>query len=923
MTKEKAQKQIHDLILKFEGRKHGEADTETKWLEPLMTALGWDMTSDDVTKREQLGENYPDYTFKIKGSRKFILEAKKIGLSLDGRYKSKTFVEQAIDYARRSDCTWAILTNFSEFRLYSADKTDNNGLVFSIDYTNYDGGTGFEKLWFFSKQSMSEGELDIEGEKFNFKKIRVPIDKILLSDLIHFREILSKDLIKNNEHLKANILLCDEIIQKLLDRFIFIRNCEDRGLEHNKLRAIVSTKNIMKKFRDLCADKNSYGYYNSSLFAPHECDKPTVHFNDEVVSEVIEGLYESRKNKLKYNFNEIKSDVLGSIYEQYLSHLMSKRKKGGLGENLGKKKQQGIYYTPTYIVDYIVKHTLGKVLLGKSRTQVEKIKALDMACGSGSFLIKAFDIFHESYLGELREDDIEKEDAQLSFEMNIGKAKSISPVLKCGIIEKNVFGVDLDKQAVEIAQLNLVLKIQQKVKLPFTNITCGDSLLEDESSDINVGLFEEFKTVKNQQFDVIIGNPPYVDIKELDSKTVRKLFANYPAVENRMNLYSVFVERALQLLKPGGYFGFIIPNSILINESYSKIRKQLLESVCLIEIVRLPDNIFEGVKVETIILIFKKDKKKITTNSCKVLIYNADDQIKVVNERNARSVLYFKQTDWQKDGVINLNLDKGTKKILKKIETATQPLISYCDFSLGLTPYDKSKGHSQDEIKNQVFHSDTAKTKFHKPLLSGSDITRYGIHWSGNSYIKYGDWLGAPRKEIFFTKPRILVRQIVSGNPLRIYAGYTNKDLFNAQIAFNILIKDAFTKDIKIKYLLAWLNSNLVTYYHREKYLDPTKKLFQKILIANAKKLPFIIPAKSVQSRIESLVDSTISVYDKLHKLSDSNTDSKVRLQNQISVLEGRINQEIFKIYNINEKEREEIELSMQPKQKKGQKKLN
>lgn len=600
MNKEKARKIIKDILTKFEGAKHKEAETETKWIEPLMTALGWDMRCDDVSKQEQLGENYPDYTFKIKGNRKFILEAKKIGLSLDGRYKTKTFVEQALDYARRSDCTWAVLTNFTEFRLYSTDKTDDNGLVFKIHHTDYDGGTGFEKLWFFSRQSMLNEELAIEGEKYGFKKIKVPIDKILLADLLHFREILSKDIIKNNEHLKSNINLCDEIIQKLLDRFIFIRNCEDRGLEHDKLIALVKTSNIIKKIRDACSDKNRYGFYNSSLFAKHECDKASVHLSDSVLSEVIEGLYESKKNNVKYNFKEIESDILGNIYEQYLSHLMKKKMKGGLGENLAKKKQQGIYYTPTFIVDYIVKHTLGKALLGKSQAQVEKIKALDMACGSGSFLIKAFDIFHESYLGELRTDDIEEETAQLSFELESGRLKSLSPAKKCGIIEKNIFAIDLDRQAVEIAQLNLVLKIQQKVKLPFTNIKCGDSLLEDEESEVNVGLFEEFKAVKDQQFDVIIGNPPYVDIKELDNKIVKKLFSKYSTVENRMNLYSVFVERGLQLLKNGGYFGFIIPNSILINESYSKIRKLLLNNVCLEEIVRLPDNIFDGVKVETV-----------------------------------------------------------------------------------------------------------------------------------------------------------------------------------------------------------------------------------------------------------------------------------------------------------------------------------
>ena len=167
----------------------------------------------------------------------------------------------------------------------------------------------------------------------------------------------------------------------------------------------------------------------------------------------------------------------------------------------------------------------------------------------------------------------------------------------------------------------------------------------------------------------------------------KKLFLKYDTVENRMNLYSVFVERGLQLLKNGGYFGFIIPNSILYNESYSKIRKLLLDNVCLEEIVRLPDNIFEGVKVETIILIFKKDKSKIENNSCKVLIYNQDKDIDFVSDENADNILSFKQKDWKKDGVINLNLDRNTKKVLKQIDESSKPLDYYCEFSLGLGAY--------------------------------------------------------------------------------------------------------------------------------------------------------------------------------------------------------------------------------------------
>jgi hypothetical protein len=160
------------------------------------------------------------------------------------------------------------------------------------------------------------------------------------------------------------------------------------------------------------------------------------------------------------------------------------------------------------------------------------------------------------------------------------------------------------------------------------------------------------------------------------------------------------------------------------------------------------------------------------------------------------------------------------------------------------------------------------------------------------------------------------VRQIVSGNPLRIYAGYTNKEFYNTQIAFNILIKEIFANEVSLKYLLVLLNSNLMSYYHREKFLDSSKKLFQKILIANAKKLPVKIPAKFVQRRIEQLADAMISVTGKLYKTSDLNTDSKTRLQNQIKVLERKLNHEIYKVYGISEADLNEIDESMQPREK-------
>jgi len=416
-----------------------------------------------------------------------------------------------------------------------------------------------------------------------------------------------------------------------LDRLIFIRNCEDRELEAKTLISSFrewesrGRGQLIKSLREVFAyfDKQ----YNSKIFANHLCD--SLDIDNEVLHEVIEGLYYTKDKSVYYDFSAIEADVLGNIYEQYLGHLLKKsEKRAKLTENHAHRKEQGIYYTPTYIVDYIVKNTLGELLKDK-KIDAEKIRVLDPACGSGSFLIKAYDVLNEYYAKH----DKNYSQTQMDFETGLPYTSRVK------ILKNNIFGVDLDRQAVEIAQLNLLLKIAEKgQRLPLLqeNIKCGNSLIDDPAiaGDKAFKWEEEFPEVmKEGGFDIVIGNPPYVDIKQLDPKIVKYLFKNYNTVENRMNLYSTFVEKSLSLLKEGGYFGFIIPNSILYNESYTKIRKLLLVNTNLKKIVRLPDDVFGGVKIETVILIYKKTQKK-KSEQCEVYLYPRDILINAIKKDN-------------------------------------------------------------------------------------------------------------------------------------------------------------------------------------------------------------------------------------------------------------------------------------------------
>ena len=257
----------------------------------------------------------------------------------------------------------------------------------------------------------------------------------------------------------------------------------------------------------------------------------------------------------------------------------------------------------------------------------------------------------------------------------------------------------------------------------------------------------------------------------------------------------------------------------------------------------------------------------------------------------------------------NISTNSSLIKLLSRIEEETKPLINICDFSLGLTPYDKYKGHTKSQIEERVFHAKTKKNVTFKPLLSGENIVRYGVFYNGKEYISYGDWLGAPREQRFFTKPRIVIRQIISGKPPRIYAGYTEEEFYNAQIAFNLILKDE-TK-FSLKYLLSILNSKLMNFYHREKYLDPSKNLFQKILIVNAKKFPMKIISLEKQQPIIKLVDKMLSLNKRLNEIKDKQTDEKSRLEKEIQKTDDEIDQEVYKLYGITKEEQKIIEESL------------
>lgn len=333
-------------------------------------------------------------------------------------------------------------------------------------------------------------------------------------------------------------------------------------------------------------------------------------------------------------------------------------------------------------------------------------------------------------------------------------------------------------------------------------------------------------------FDIVIGNPPYVDIKSLDNDFVKYLFQNYTTTINRINLYSIFIEKGKLLLNNKGVLSYIIPNSLLVNDSYAKIREHIIDE--LIQVIKLPDSIFEKAIVETIIILLSK---KNNNELIDAIYYKNDAKTDLSN-------IHFNKhsrKEWKIDKLVRFNIFSNTteSQILSKIEKNTTILSEVTEFSLGITPYDRIKGHTQDQIRNRVFHSEKKISNEYVPLISGKNIKKYHIIGKVNEYLKYGEWLGAPRNPKFFRNPKIIVRQILDGSNLSIIAGYSEDEIYFTQIGFSIISRD--DTEIKLKYILSLLNSKTLSFYHKYKFLDIEKNVFPKILIANCKKFPVAI----------------------------------------------------------------------------------
>ncbi len=856
---------------------YNEAQTRNEFIEPLFGALGWDMRNldheNEVTTEENVSGGRVDLAFRLNNIPVMFLEAKAMKVDLD-EWK---WAEQAINYSWNKGVDWAVLTDFEGIKVFNATlppKGPGENRYLALSYKDY--LTDFEKLWQLSKESMQKGDLETEARKTGLLKERRSVDEVLFTDLMEWRQKLSNNFSAYNENVEHDLL--DEGVQKLLDRLIFIRTAEDRKIEEKVL--IVKLREWEKKGRKGSLMKvldqvfdDFKATYDSKLFENHPFEKWEI--EDSILEKVIKGLYESGEG-YTYDFSAISADVLGGIYEQYLGHILEKAKKSAkVTEKHKKRKSQGIYYTPKFIVDYIVENTLGKKLKELKKNSknllrdVKKLKVLDPACGSGSFLIRAFEVLDQFY---------EKECGATGDPM----------ARRMEILLNNIYGVDLDPQAIEIARLNLLLRaLRGKGSLPSLegNIKCGNSLVSGSEEELKKYFGENWREKKAFEwkeefsevfdeggFDVVVGNPPYVNIANIDDSGERKYFQNkFKSVKNKTDLYAIFVERGSVLLAQNGVLGFIVPRTWLGTDSFSKFRKFIIGNTNISQLVKLPNDVFKSAVVVTVLLFLEKRIAK--KNHCISIFEYLKGE--------------FKKKNWSLNWGDVINTPDHTISFSPKInfKVSMVKLGEIASFSLGIKTSNDKKfilDHRKD--------SDTYK------MLRGKDVCRYSLQWN-KKWIWYKPSLmmkkvgAGPRRQEYFLKDKVLFRSISGG----VIMATLDKDKFFTNDKVHILHE--VSKDFSMKFILGLLNSKLMNYWIKSTFGD-----LLEIKMNQLEKIPIFKAENKDQKVIIKLVDEMLDLNKKLLKVEENSEEWK-KLNSDIEKIDGKIDSAVFGLYGLTQKE--------------------
>ncbi|MCG3129568.1 MAG: hypothetical protein FLDDKLPJ_00302 [Phycisphaerae bacterium] len=920
---------------------YNETQLRIDFVNPMFAVLGW-----DIDNRQGFAEQYrevvhedrvrvagqtkaPDYSFRVGGQRKFFLEAKKPAVDIKGDWEP---AYQLRRYAWSAKLACSLLTNFEALAVYDTRIRPRELERASTARREFISFTEYESRWefiegTFSKTAVLRGDFDRYCESRKGRGAQ-EFDETFLTEIEEWRKNLAASLARCNGSLDAAGL--NFAVQRIIDRILFLRIAEDRGTETiGQLQALLSGPTVYPRLFKLFRDADAR--YNSGLFHFHpekgrdeapDTLTPTLDVEDKTLKEIIKALYYPAS---PYEFTVVSADILGSVYERFLGKVISltPARRIKVEDKPEVRKAGGVYYTPIYIVDYIVKNTVGRLLDGKAPKETEGIRILDPACGSGSFLIGAYQFLLDWYLQQYTTPP--SDPAKLAQ----GKKAVLRPTRTGGwaltiaerkrILVDHIYGVDIDSQAVEVTKLNLLLKClegETSETLGFAqrlfreralpdlgrNIQCGNSLIgtdiigtdawqemsEDERRRINPFDYERaFPQVfpsrdrkgagSSGGFDAVIGNPPY---GALFGPAEDMWFGvNYKTYQGAQDVYVLFMERAQGLLRGLGLNGFIVPSAWLGGPRYQVLRQCMLVRP-LRDIILLPFDVFHDAYVDTLIFVTSAG----TPDGRTTLTYSYPKKLKLTAiSLQSHDYQQIDQARWLRDPTQRIVLESTALDLIEAIRAKHS-----ARFAENL------------RIRRGVLFDKTilrtTKSKGRFPYFTG-DVYRYEVRDEIGGYIPFDESLKErPREFDWFEGDRLLLRRLVNRQQRLMAGSYTGTAITNKNL-YTVLPVDGGPS---LSVLLGVINSRLISFVYVKQVTQAVKDDFAQVTIKDFGSLPF--PAKaSGCDELGALVSNMLSLHKR--QAAEKNPNRREQLQREIDASDRQIDQLVYQLYGLTKEE--------------------
>ena len=599
-----------------------------EFLDPLFEALGWDirnMSGKKTNEREVLLEESlkanaathskkPDYTFRLFGERKFFLEAKKpcVDISIDDNP-----AKQVRRYGYTANLKISVLSNFEDLYIYDTSYKVEDGdtltkaRIKAYHYTDYENAVE-ELLELIGKESVYTGRFEEVWNNVELNVIHQSVDSMFLEQINQWRLMLGQQILSYVPDIDINYL--GDIVQSYINKILFLRVCEDRNIEtYQRLLTIAdhnSHEELVAKFRD--ADNK----YNSGLFEELISEEVIGNISSSFWT-IIRQLYFPES---PYSFTVLSSDILGRIYEIFIAEKLAVV--DGVLKIVKKPEntERDIVTTPNFVVREILRQTVVEIIQGKTANEVNNLKCADIACGSGAFLLELYQLLYDSLVDYYLENDRSK-----LLQTSIDTYK-LPYEMKRNLLLSCVYGVDKDFNAVEACKFGLLLKLLEDEDvnslssfhpiLPdlSNNIFYGNSLLstsdvpKDDALEVNPFDFND------KVFDLIVGNPPYMKTEDIKAftpkeKSLYEKGNRYRSAYKQYDKYFLFIERALSLLKPDGYLGYIVPSKFMKVGAARELRNLIAKNAYLKTITSFgAHQVFTDKSTYTCIIVLEKKK---------------------------------------------------------------------------------------------------------------------------------------------------------------------------------------------------------------------------------------------------------------------------------------------------------------------------